>query len=75
VGNNGDFAVRLDEPNGIFGPKANGAWPANPIPGTADVITSTALDNTFSNAQGSILYRDASFWEALAPSTADAHPR
>lgn len=65
VGNNGDFAVRLDEPNGIFGPKAAGAWPAQPIPGTADVITSTSLDNTFGTAEGALVFRGATEWEAL----------
>lgn len=65
VGNNGDFAVRLDEPNGIYGPKANGAWPANPIPGTADVLTSTALDNTFGTAEGALIVRGPSVWQAV----------
>jgi hypothetical protein len=65
VGNNGDFAVRLDEPNGIYGPKAAGAWPANPIPGTADVITSTALDNTFGVTAGALITRGVAAWQAL----------
>lgn len=65
VGNNGDFAVRLDEPNGIYGPKANGAWPANPVPGTADVLTSTALDNTFGTTEGALIYRGPALWQAL----------
>lgn len=65
VGNNGDFAVRMDEPNGIYGPKANGAWPADPIPGTADVITSTSLDNAFGAAEGAVIYRGPMVWEAL----------
>lgn len=66
VGANGDFAIRLDTPYGIYGPKALGAWPATPIPGSADVITSTALDNTFGNARGSVIKRGVAVWEALA---------
>lgn len=65
VGNNGDFALRTDAPNGIYGPKAAGAWPATPIPGTADIISSTSLDNTFGNAKGDLIYRDAALWLAL----------
>lgn len=65
VGNNGDFAVRTDTPFGIYGPKALGAWPATPIPGTADVITSTSLDNTFGTARGSLITRGPAVWQAL----------
>jgi hypothetical protein len=65
VGNNGDFAVRTDAPNGIYGPKAAGAWPANPIPGTADVLTSTSLDNTFGAVEGQLIYRGPTLWQAL----------
>lgn len=65
VGNNGDFAIRLDEPNGVYGPKAAGAWPVTPIPGTADVLTSTALDNTFGAVQGELIYRGALVWQSL----------
>lgn len=66
VGNDGDFAIRTDTPYGIYGPKAAGAWPANPIPGTSDVITSTALDNTFGATPGQIIRRGNAAWEALA---------
>lgn len=66
VGNNGDFAVRTDTPNGVYGPKAVGAWPANPIPGTADVLTSSSLDNTFGGVKGELIYRDAVIWQSLA---------
>lgn len=65
VGNNGDFAIRTDAPNGIYGPKAANAWPANPIPGTADVITSVSLDNTFGSTEGALIYRAAATWQAL----------
>ena len=65
VGNNGDFAVRTDAPNGIYGPKAAGVWPATPIPGTANVLTSTELDNTFGATQGQIIYRGPALWQAL----------
>lgn len=65
VGNNGDFAVRTDAPNGIYGPKAAGVWPAAPIPGTADVLTSSSLDNTFGTAQGDLITRGPVVWQAL----------
>lgn len=65
VGNNGDFAIRTDTPNGIYGPKAAGAWPASPIPGTADVITSVSLDNAFGGVKGNLIYRDTAAWLAL----------
>lgn len=71
VGNDGDFAVRLDAPNGMYGPKIAGAWPTTPIPGTADVLTSTALDNTFGTAEGQIIYRAAAEWDTLAISAAN----
>lgn len=71
VGNNGDFAVRLDAPNGIYGPKAAGVWPANPVPGTADVITSSSLDNTFGTVEGALIVRGATVWEALEVGAAD----
>lgn len=65
VGNNGDFAIRTDEPGGIYGPKAAGAWPANPIPGTTDIIGSTQLDATFGTASGLMIYRGATVWQSL----------
>lgn len=71
VGNNGDFSIRTDAPNGIYGPKTLGAWPANPIPGTADVITSTALDNTFGITEGQIIYRGPAVWQTLLPGGVD----
>lgn len=65
VGFDGDFALRLDNPYGIYGPKAAGAWPANPIPGSASTVDSAALDNSFGNGPGDILYRDLYEWRAL----------
>jgi hypothetical protein len=65
VGNNGDFAVRTDAPNGIYGPKALGAWPASPIPGTADLLSSTTLDNTFGSAEGDFIIRGPAVWQAF----------
>jgi hypothetical protein len=65
VGNNGDFAIRTDEPGGIYGPKALGAWPAAPVPGTTDVISSTQLDLTFGTNPGLMLYRGLAAWQAL----------
>lgn len=35
TGSNGQFYARLDTPGGIYGPKASGAWPSSPIPGTS----------------------------------------
>lgn len=72
VGNNGDFAIRTDAPGGVYGPKAAGAWPATPLPGTVDVVTSATLDNTFGTAQGQLIYRGPALWSALgigAPNT------
>ena len=65
VGNNGDFAIRTDEPGGIYGPKTAGAWPATALPGTENLITSTALDNTFGTTEGQIIFRGAIEWDAL----------
>lgn len=65
VGNNGDLALRTDFPGGIYGPKAAGAWPAQPIPGTTYAVDSTALDASFGNAPGNMLYRGAVTWQAL----------
>lgn len=66
VGSNGDFAIRLDTPYGVYGPKAAGAWPATPIPGSADVLTSTSLDNTFGTTRGQLIARGPAIWQALA---------
>lgn len=66
VGNNGDYAIRTDVPGGVYGPKAAGAWPANPLPGTTNTIESAALDNTFGNVEGTLIYRDVLLWQALA---------
>jgi hypothetical protein len=65
VGNNGDFAIRTDDPGGVYGPKATGAWPPTPIPGTVDIITSSALDNAFGAVVGSLIRRGVAGWEAL----------
>lgn len=66
VGNNGDFAIRLDGVGGIYGPKALGAWPANPIPGSTNTIDQDALDTTFGNAPGSLIVRGPADWQPLA---------
>lgn len=65
VGANGDFAIRTDEPGGIYGPKTAGAWPASPIAGTTDTIGSTQLDLTFGTAEGQIIVRGAAVWQSL----------
>lgn len=65
VGNNGDFSVRTDEPGGIYGPKAAGAWPVSPIPGTTDIIGSTQLDATFGTAEGQLIVRGPAVWQAF----------
>lgn len=65
VGLNGDFALRTDTPFGIYGPKALGVWPATPVPGTADVLTSTSLDNAFGAARGELITRGVAVWQAL----------
>jgi hypothetical protein len=68
VGSNGDFAIRTDSPGGIYGPKASGAWPATPIPGTSYSQISAALDYAFGTpGQGTLLFRGAAGWQTLAP--------
>ncbi len=69
VGKDGDIAFRIDAPGGIYGPKASGAWPANPLPGTSYSQISAFLD-FLGTAQGDIIYRNASAWVVLAPGTA-----
>jgi hypothetical protein len=69
IGNNGDIALRTDAPGGIYGPKAAGSWPADPLPGTSYSQISEFLD-VLGTAQGDIVYRDASGWAVLAPGTA-----
>ncbi len=63
-GSDGDFALRLDAPGGIYGPKAGGAWPADPLPGTSYSQISDFLD-VISDTEGDILIRGASEWEVL----------
>lgn len=65
VGNDGDFAIRTDAPGGVYGPKVAGVWPASPLPGTVDAVTSATLDNTFGAVQGQLIYRGAAVWSAL----------
>lgn len=66
VGNNGDFSLRTDEPGGIYGPKIAGAWPANPLSGTTDIIGSTQLDQTFGVVEGTLIVRGPAVWQPLA---------
>lgn len=66
VGNNGDFAIRTDGPRGIYGPKSAGAWPASPIPGTVDTLSSATLDNTFGSVEGQLIVRGPAVWQPLA---------
>ncbi len=65
IGGNGDFAIRTDEPGGVFGPKALDVWPATPLPGTTNMISSAELDNTFGTDPGLMIYRGAAAWQAL----------
>ncbi len=69
VGINGDIALRLDAPGGIYAPKAAGTWPADPLPGTSYSQISSFLD-VLGTTQGDIVYRGASAWVVLAPGTA-----
>ncbi len=69
IGVNGDYALRIDAPGGIYGPKAAGAWPVSPLPGTSYSQISAFLD-FLGTAQGDIVYRDASEWKVLPPGTA-----
>ncbi len=68
IGANGDYALRLDAPGGMYGPKAAGAWPADPLPGTSYSQISAFLD-FLGSTQGDIVFRGASGWEVLAPGT------
>ncbi len=68
IGVNGDYALRIDAPGGIYGPKAAGMWPADPLPGTSYSQISSFLD-FLGTVQGDIVYRGASSWEVLAPGT------
>lgn len=65
VGNNGDYSVRTDEPGGIYGPKALGAWPQTPLPGSTDIISSLQLDLTFGTAEGTLLTRGPAIWQVV----------
>lgn len=67
LGVNGDLYIRTDEPGGIYGPKANGAWPANPIVATSWGDLSNGLDYAFGDTRGSVLYRGANGWASLPP--------
>ncbi len=69
IGHNGDIALRTDAPGGIYGPKAAGVWPADPLPGTSYSQISSFLD-VLGTTQGDIVYRNASAWVVLAPGTA-----
>jgi hypothetical protein len=71
VGLNGDFAVRLDQPGGIYGPKVAGAWPATPLPGTTTAFISADLDAAFGAATGEMLFRGISLWQGLPIGAAD----
>ena len=71
VGNNGDFFILTIEPGGIYGPKTLGAWPATPLPGTTDLISSQTFDLTFGNTEGSIIYRGPATWGVLPIGTDD----
>jgi hypothetical protein len=69
TGSNGDWAFRLDPPGGVYGPKAGGVWPANPVPGSSYSQISAFLD-FLGSTQGSLVYRDATAWMTLLPGAA-----
>lgn len=68
TGVDGDFAIRLDAPGGIYGPKAGGHWPTTPLPGTSFSQISQSLDQ-LGTVQGSIIFRNAASWDVLQPGT------
>lgn len=70
VGKDGDLAIRTDGVGGIYGPKAFGAWPADPLPGTTNTIDQSAMDATFGAASGSMIVR-TSEWVPLLKGTAN----
>lgn len=69
IGKNGDYAIRLDPPGGIYGPKAGSHWPIDPIPGTSYSQISAFLD-WLGNIQGEIVYRGSTGWTVLQPGAA-----
>lgn len=68
IGKDGDYAIRLDEPGGIYGPKAGGHWPTQPLPGTSYSQISKFLD-WLGTTQGEIVYRGSTGWTVLQPGT------
>ncbi len=68
IGVNGDYALRIDAPGGIYGPKAGGSWPIEPLPGTSYSQISAFLD-FLGSTQGEVVFRGASGWAVLAPGT------
>jgi hypothetical protein len=68
IGVNGDWAFRTDQNGGIYGPKAGGFWPNNPIPGSSYGQFSSFLD-VMGPQMGALTYRDASAWLPLQPGT------
>jgi hypothetical protein len=67
LGANGDWAIRVDAPGGIYGPKTNGQWPTVPLPGTSYSQISNYLD-FLGGDRGDMIYRGISAWQTLAPS-------
>lgn len=65
VGHDGDYAIQTDEPGGVYGPKAGGVWPAQPLPGTTDLISSLQLDLSFGVTEGLMIYRGTTAWQSL----------
>lgn len=64
VGQNGDYSIRTDSPYGIYGPKTADVWPATPLPGSSNVLESSALDNTFGPEVGNMIFRGVTEWNA-----------
>jgi len=69
LGKDGDYAVRLDDPGGVYGPKFAGAWPTIPIPATSYTQVSKFLDQLGTN-QGDLVYRGSVGWDVLMPGAA-----
>jgi hypothetical protein len=68
IGKDGDYAIRLDDPGGIYGPKAGGHWPLEPLPGTSYSQISKFLD-WLGNTKGSLVFRNTTHWDLLEPAS------
>ena len=65
LGKDGDFALRLDDPGGIYGPKTSGHWPTEPLPATSYTQVNKFLDQ-LGASPGDTLFRGTTTWDTLS---------